>query len=679
MSGLDELQNELAEALVEELLSPLGTGQSALWNLTGAVGSGKSTTLRLVETKLRESKSLIPIHLQAPGEVDSAPIAILSAATQLKAHQMLNGELERICDPRLTLAEKLTALGPTLEKHRNDVVLICDEPLYWQRKEWGDSQNLGRWLVREVPCRRLISGRLPTSDNPDRVARVKVGPADSVFARHAAPKQLTCALEQLIQSEPCTPGEFKLSLALTRYRSPQEVAEQLQPYISMGPLLDDFLQLLDRDPDGHTLRATLARLTQSRTPVCPIVFKQLLDKLNDFDQAIVEFSLCEALPTGFRLHPLVRQKVRERMTKAPWRLSPEELGNIHATLRQLFQQCPADDLLGQVESLHHELLSERSLPSKRPDRRIMFVEQLHAIGRTCSRLYRNHKRAAEIFDWAITISPQDSYGHHYLAFNLDWLAESPERVENHYQEAIKLRPSHPWGWSRWISYLATRGRFAEARENWGRALNALSISDTSPDWIFLSLHRWVARWLLHWGELDFAEAVLHAIPRRLRHGDTSLQALTNLLKALRVAEYEPGVFPLDIPHDRWWLPNGHTGLPLRWGESIRQRWQPARVESIDADSLTLVVAEWPEQPTDELVYHEREMTRTELQDAAHNFHWDEVHEGSFLELGYYGNEEALRIGLHRHKDGIPDLIPLTPPPDRWYKRSVNEASEDARP
>ena len=179
-----------------------------------------------------------------------------------------------------------------------------------------------------------------------------------------------------------------------------------------------------------------------------------------------------------------------------------------------------------------------------------------------------------MFRLALEFDPEHPYSHHYLAFNLDWLAQEAREVELHYQKAIELQPTHPWWWSRWVSYLATRGRFRDARSAWRTALDAISVSEEgSPEWVYISLHRWVARWLLHWAELDFAEDVLRSIPSTLAERDASIQALWNLLGALRIAEQGPAVFPLTVPVTEWWSANGHTGLPLTWLDQAMRLWE----------------------------------------------------------------------------------------------------------
>ena len=104
------------------------------------------------------------------------------------------------------------------------------------------------------------------------------------------------------------------------------------------------------------------------------------------------------------------------------------------------------------------------------DRRIRFKEQLDAIGRTLSYRHHQHPRAVKVFRLAVQLDPEHAYAHHYLAYNLDWLAENTEALESHYRRAIDLQPTHPWFWSRWICYLATRGRGAEAKAQWHEAV-----------------------------------------------------------------------------------------------------------------------------------------------------------------------------------------------------------------
>ncbi len=266
-------------------------------------------------------------------------------------------------------------------------------------------------------------------------------------------------------------------------------------------------------------------------------------------------------------------------------------------------------------------------------------------------------------------------------FDLDWLAEDAAEAERQYREAIEAERTDPRRWSCWISYLATRGRFKEAKENWRMAVETLNVTkDGTPDQIFLSLHRWVARWLLHWAELDFADEVLRAIPRKLAENDASIQALWDLLTALREAKRGVSVFPLSVPAGEWWSPSPHTDLPPRWDGLPLRDWVPARVEGIDQENEVafLVAAKRPATTDGKPVYFETELNREEITKAASGFNWDDIHEGTFVELGYYGDRsELMRIGLHRATTwNDPHLLPLFPPTDRWYRRAVEQAWTD---
>jgi hypothetical protein len=190
--------------------------------------------------------------------------------------------------------------------------------------------------------------------------------------------------------------------------------------------------------------------------------------------------------------------------------------------------------------------------------------------------------------------------------------------------------------------------------------------------MFLSLHRWVARWLLHWAELDFAEEVLRSIPGTLTATDTSIQTLWNLLKALRRAEHGMCAFPLTVPASNWWSPVPHTDLPLDLNGCILQNYLPARVEDVDEEAGTafLLAAKRPTTSGAEPEYVEIEISQDDIACDAHGFDWSDLGEGRFIEIGYYVGGSR-RIALHRETEWRdPDLLPLVPPPDRWYQRAT---------
>jgi tetratricopeptide (TPR) repeat protein len=695
MATIKDKQGIFAEKLAEQVVRA-PSGRDALWNLTGSVGAGKTSVLHLVQEHLW-ARGKVPLLLTAPaGEVDAGPIALSEAADQLEAAHLLNGEGSAINDPKVRWPDKLAAITAAIERNHNSIVLLCDEPTLWHRAPQATledtpehcARSFSDWIARGSTCRRVVSGWVD-EDVPVR-SRPSVPRLDDGRSFLAEPSNWSSAgsvavslNNELAQELPeRSPWEMKLYVALARFKEPRKVAEQAVHGTSVLAPLEELLDQVEGE-EHKALREGLARLAIPRTYLRQQAFDDLTGGLTTLDRDLIRSCLCAQEGDRIALHPLLRREVvsRGRDPQRPernklWRLHVAERRIAHQRLQQEFSSDTAAAFREQLEWLHHELLGGTGLPNP-ADHRLRFVEQLHELGRTLSFLFREHRRAADLFRLALEFDRDHPYSHHYLAFNLDWLAQEAQEVEAHYQKAIELQPTHPWWWSRWVSYLATRGRFRQARSAWRAALDAMSVSEEgSPEWVYLSLHRWVARWLLHWAELDFAEDVLRSIPSTLAERDASIQALWNLLRALRVAEQGPAVFPLTVPFTEWWSANGHTGLPLTWPDQQMRLWRPARVESVDQHSgrLFLVVADRPADQKALLQYRDVELSREQVERAAHGFNWAELKDGQFLELAYYGGENTLRIGLHRVTDyRDPQLIPLVPPPDRWYRHAVDAA------
>lgn len=695
MRTIHERQRELAERLVEDVVRTR-PDRDTLWNLNGTVGSGKTTILQIAQTSLWEKK-LIPVTVNAPhGEADAGPIALLEIVDQLEGAHLVNGERSVIDDPRIGWSQKLETITTSIERNHTSIVLLCDEPALWYGVPHASledtpehcARSLAEWLARGPTCRRILSGRLD-EDVPilRRVRAPKLEDGRSLlvepelwFSVGSVATDLFNGLTDKLQDRSF--WEVKLYVALARFKPIGVVAEQANEGMPVRALLGELLDLVQSE-EHHHFRLGLARLALSRTPLSLESFHALTGDLNSLDRDLIRACLCVREDTRFGLHPLLRHEVIHRARDSRrseknklWRLPATERRIAHQTLQAEFTSDDRNTLRSELESLHHECLGgTETLASS--DSRLRFVEQLHQLGKTLSYGFGEHRRAADLFRLALEFDPAHPYSHHYLAFNLDWLGQQTSEVEMHYQKAIELQPTHPWWWSRWVSYLATRGRFREARSAWQSALDALSVGEEgASDWIYFALHRCVARWLLHWAELDFAEAVLRSIPETLAEGEMSIQALWNLLRALRIAEQGPAVFPLTVPIIDWWSANGHTGLPLTWDDHPMRHWKPARIEVIDQQSgrIQLVVASRPEKVEAPLDYHDLELSQAQVEQAAHNFSWSELKEGHFLELAYYGPENLLQIGLHQiteYRD--PHLIPLVPPPDRWYQHAIDAA------
>lgn len=181
---------------------------------------------------------------------------------------------------------------------------------------------------------------------------------------------------------------------------------------------------------------------------------------------------------------------------------------------------------------------------------------------------------------------------------------------------------------------------------------------------------------MHWAELDFSEEVLRSIPKALTESDASIRTLFDLLIALRKAVNGVSVFPLNVPFSVWWSPSPHTDLPPTWNRQRLQAWIPARVDIVDHEGsqALLTVGEPPESVGGEPICRDLPLSKETVVQSAHGFEWEDLSEGRHIELGYYGPDRKLRIGFHRDTEWRdPNLLPLVPPPDRWYKRAVEKA------
>ena len=584
---------------------------------------------------------------------------------------------------------------------RDDVVLLCDEPAGWYHRDESllehtpdySARSFAEWIAAGALCRRVIAGWIPGNAGPAVPVDVpQLADGRDILDVEADWDVLWEPASRLRKSvsDPLpfrSAMEMKLCVALASLLPRDEPVALSKSDASAKVILERLFDQVERRAEFCGFCATLARLALVRTPLRKAVVDEFTAGLEPPARSVIEICLLDRYDGRAALHPLVRNQVRGRATRRvegvprercqPWRLRKERLKEVHDRLKGEYDDKTKGPPRDSLESFHHELLGSGA-DLRHSAGRIQFVEQLDEIGRTLSHRQRDHGRAVEVYRLAVELFPDHAYSQYYLAYNLDWMARETKELEAHYQKAIELQPRHPWFWSRWISYLATRGRNGEARAQWHEAVRALSISgDETPSWIFRGLHRWVARWLLHWAELDFAEMVLREIPRWLARQDTGIQALWSLLEALRQAERGDSVFPLSVPPREWRSPAPHTDLPRRFQDAPLRSWVPARVDGIDQEEgvAYLLAAELPPTRDAEFRYFEMELCRDRVEASASGFAWDDLREGSFLELGYYGEGDG-GMGIALHRDTTwrdPDLPPLYPPPDRWYQRAVNEA------
>jgi len=188
------------------------------------------------------------------------------------------------------------------------------------------------------------------------------------------------------------------------------------------------------------------------------------------------------------------------------------------------------------------------------------------------------------------------------------------------------------------------------------------------DSLYRALHLWVARLLLHRGQLDFAEQVLTSVPEPIRSRDAQFQAMGRLYETLREAERGRGVFPWSIPPDRWWRTFPTLNFPPELnGESLTQ-WNPARVEDLDRESVWLIVgSKAGDEPA---TYGHVAIPRSRFDEASLDAKSSEIEPDRFLELAFYGSRGELRICCHPTDVAMDGQLPGFDPPDprRYLKK-----------
>ncbi len=261
---------------------------------------------------------------------------------------------------------------------------------------------------------------------------------------------------------------------------------------------------------------------------------------------IAEELLLTRIEGGYELHPVLAQSINARKV----------LGTEYRDVQQHLTRYYLGDkacLVDATEAFFHatEAGDDALVSQAQP----FFIEQLHLRGRSLSKQKR-HSDAAEVFRQVVELDPDDDYAHHYRAFNLDWIAEDQPTIEVEYQRAIDLNPRHPWWHSRWINYLITVGKTTDARIAFANATEALQEAmESHPEYVYRSLHSWVAALLLHRGQLDFARQVLDRVPQDVRGEHRGFVALGEKLAAMEEARRGRGVFPLSVPASQHWRIN----------------------------------------------------------------------------------------------------------------------------
>ncbi len=680
LARVDELARDLAKAMATTEPSI-----DALWQVKGPPTAGKSALLEAIKAPLT-AQGLVPVVVAPPhAALDAGPIALLQIGARLRDVAPVAGDLDT-----------LTELGPWSAKYhvirsalqngaREKIVLLCDEPLSWPTRNRVDflfasrAHDMAQLVTRDALCRRLIVGELHPSSRALQTHKLEPasepeawltdGQAWGELAGQA--RELWTAHRQKLRE--FSPLDIRLLVAHVALSGVQSVGHWIAGNESRRSIARG---LAERLQTKHApLLAAWGRLALARRAVTPDILEVCTGSgLSEIQRQILDRCLLYPSGSGLYLHETLRADARA----GRW-LAEAQMRATHGQLADCYQAAHvrSQSSLDEAEALYH---ATAAADAERFNKlRVYFVEQLDAFGRSLSLYGQRQKKpellqlAAETFARSLKWDLEDDYAHHYLAFNLDIQGRQAADVDEHYRFAIDLARRHPWWHSRYINFLITRGRTPDARRGWDSALDALRLPDPNADAeVYEELHMWVARLLVHRGELDFAGEVLDGIPDSVREASFGLAAIHRRLEALLEARRLGAVVPGPYLREGWWKA-GPFRLERRLDGLKLIRWAAGRVETVDVakKKLHLRVATVELGKDSRPALGTSEMTFADFDKMSRDQPAAELAAGRFVEIGVFARGKAGTKQYARvHPEGAwapHELPPVFPDPARYLR------------
>jgi tetratricopeptide (TPR) repeat protein len=546
--------------------------------------------------------------------------------------------------------------------HKEQVVLLCDEPRSWGANRGGDDFFAQRsfdvaFFLAGLHCRRIIAGSLPVPIGP--IDRVELSPPKvdpSWLGQAHAWGELASAAASIAESPlirpSFTPLQIRLLVAAVALTSVTSVAQWLEQDTDGRHLVPHVAELMQKEEHRDLWDAWL-RLSLTRRAFDQEVLEALTPtRVSARERDIIRHCLLYG-ETELRMHELLK------LYAARWRNEHTDDRHVHKLLRrtnrQLFElhrkrferlsvENAPPALRESMEAFH--FASVTGDPALIAKVRPVFVEQLDALGWSLSYEHHAYAQAAAAFEQAIGWDDKDDYAHHYLAYNLDRIGDRVEDVEAHFRRAIEINGTHPWWRSRFIAFLLARGRVSESRREWEDALIELGIGEGDASAaIYEHLHCWVAGALLDSGEIRFAREVLEQVPDWARGQIEIYPALRLRTDALLQVGEGDAVVPAWRLEPNWWS-SGPELLQSRLGTGEQLvRWLAGRVESKDQDGIHVRAAVVDDGET------EPRVAWLEIQpDNFDDLSRDDISArdlpvGSFLEIGVYALPEKSKAAL----------------------------------
>lgn len=668
--------------VVEETRRRIAQGDRRI-ALFGAPSSGKSTALAAVASAWAAEGR--PSFRTSMGSGDDAgPLALTLLAEQV-------GVGETIRDVAIPWSGKLEAITQGIRKRGGDPVLVTvDDPLFEQSimKPTPFSEHAASLIgalsgIEDVVFLVASSRTIPHSWGS--IIKLEVETAAIGVLEPLSSTALAGAVKRIMQIEPAclakrSPAEIRLGVALEHARKGGRGAEALA---AGAPALELLRHVVDAW--GVAARRALRRLAVLRTPFDDRALEELLHGISPSLATLVRSIILHRGAAGWVVPEIVGRVIRPMAWEGErGAIDDRDERRGHEIARDYHRRAfdrssaSADVLLTPVrhelEEVYH--LTQLGDADAILQRSIYFVDQYNALGRRLGQLgvrasgntqRRYFESAIRAYERVLEIDDTDAYANHYLAYNVDWLANDAPRAERHYEKALVTGSDQVWYHGRWISFLITRGRVLEAREAWSTAVAKLR--DDPPPWLFEELHRQVARLLLHRGELAFASLVLDDLSEAA-HETPWARAERRLLVRLEQAARDQLVFPSSIDPSRWW-----DGPHLVHAEarSKVQRWWAGRVEVWldNKREVSLRLAEGPGR------FGRKILSVSELSKLVGR-PLAGIPAGAFIELvKWKGADAKQQIFVHAGETEDPDLPVVKPPADRYLRRAAEAAPADA--
>ena len=619
-------------------------GAPAVW-LRGGHGVGKSWVTTRAVARARERG--LPVVDVRPPELGLDGVAQLSAqgAGSLR-EAAVNGLLAPVFDATAATGDKLDALRAGIDAAPQGL-LAFDLHGSWgkstERPDFAKAQAVAIRAARDILEHARDRGWavLLTTERQSGAILLETEPLDIdagsdglAFLKDAARwgEDLAGPARRLAKelgddANANTPLELRLAVGLVALPHPPLLYVAQACRGGLGALRGKLRDALRRAPP---LRDAFQTLSLARFAVSERMLARVETSLDsELQRAVLRRSLLLEGDSGWLVHESLRDVPLDE---------GERVAGHEALIEELDARTISsrEDAVRLLERHHHAASAGRAdLFPESQDETLPDVSVLLQLGRATS-LAGRYGEAADIYDRALALRPDDTYAKAYLAFNLDRAGRGRQRALELFRAAVEDEPDNPW-WNRRLAVaLLRRGRPKECGEAFRSATRSFGRSPRSPSprWLADNFHVGLARELLLRAELDLAREVLSTADDEVRRVSEEVSELWKRLRHReRVEETGACVFPEDLPFEERWLgPHYFSEAELaEVSAELRSGWKPGRIVSLGEAEVELELGVPPRGDEPER-YVRTSVKKEAFLEAANRRDLRDVHEGQFLDL-----------------------------------------------